>query len=174
MSNETNLSYTGNVSVKLLINDKVVEINDHNLGLPYLMKAFAKFVTGNYSGESDIPQFLDLRKFVDTEGVQEWETSLNQRVPLSGRLFEYNEKQSPPNWIAKFTGVINHSVLKDTILEDSLEKYRIYLYSGYDSSDSNEHYHDIAYLNISAKDLARIVPGTQAIIEWVMQVKNPE
>ena len=48
MSNETNLSYTGNVSVKLLINDKVVEINDHNLGLHYLMKAFAQFVIGNY------------------------------------------------------------------------------------------------------------------------------
>ena len=74
----------------------------------------------------------------------------------------------------KVYGCDNHSALKDAILEDSLEKYRIYLYSGYDSSDSNEPYHDIAYLNISANDLSRIVPGTQAIIEWVMQVKNLE
>lgn len=172
MDNLLTLGYIGNVSVSLNINGQNIDIHTHNAGLPYLSKIFAKLITGNYEGQFDLPEFVDLRSYLQTDTAF---TSpihcLSAQLPISGKVYEYNSKIG--NWVARFTAVISHENLVDEISEDSQDFYRIYLYSGYDDSNlDGEYYHDIAYIDVQARDLAKIIPGTQAIVEWTMQIIN--
>lgn len=136
------------------------------------MKSFAKFITGNYAGNSDIPQYIDLRKFISDELGDRWESVLNQEVVLSGKVYEYDADLLQPNWVAKFTGVIPYSSLQDEIGEEDTSIYALFLKTGLDANDPEQPYHDIASITVLPRDLARITPGTQAIIEWTMQIVN--
>ena len=170
MANKSNFEYLGNVSVNILIDGKSIRMSNHNLGLPYLFKSFAKWITGNYEGKIDIPQYIDLRKSND-----DWVTEkscLAQQIPLSGRTYEYDSVQTPSNWVARLTAVISYASLIEEIEEGGGYKYRLYLYTGIDDNDPNYVANDIAYLDVSERDLARIAPGIQAIIEWTLQISN--
>lgn len=170
--NELSFVYSGEVKFKYIINGKLFESTYKNAGLPYLMKMFAMAVTGNPLREADIPCFLDLRKKSVDNGNVQWESILTQQLPLSGKTYSYATDQSPANWVAKFTAAINHSILKSDISEDDASDYRLYLYGDYDSLSEDNPYHDFAFLAVDAKDLAKIIPGTQAIVEWSVQIRN--
>lgn len=172
MDNLLTLGYLGNVSVKLNINGNEINFQNHNAGLPYLSKIFSKIITGNYEGQFDLPEYVDLRSYLPNDtAFSEPKLCLSSQLPISGKTYEYDSKIG--NWVARFTAVISHEALVDEISEDSQDLYRIYLYSGYDKSNlDGEYYHDIAYINVQARDLAKIIPGTQAIIEWTMQIVN--
>lgn len=163
--NKTDLAYKGNVVVKLKIKDKIITLEGHNTGLESLKKSFCKFLTGNYSGAEDIPQFLGLRKSVDYGTT--WVNCLSDEIPLTGKGYEFSTTIVPNNWIARFTAVINHSALLNDISAEDTAWYRLYLYT---VSDNQSAPIDLAFLTVSAEDLAKITPGTQAIIEWTMQL----
>lgn len=159
----TNISYQGNVSIKFKINNEVVSISNHNHGTESLQKSFAKFITGNYSGRQDIPRYLDLKKLVgDT-----WKTCFNYQLPFSGTIYEDDATEG---WQAVFTTAIKYDYLLEPISEADSSEYRLYLVSSFDKADTLENYHDLAYLSVSATDLARISPGTSAIVEWKMKL----
>ena len=168
MSTVTNIEYKGTVAVKLHIGDKTVSLKNTNAGTDYLKKSICKFLSGNYGGLPDIPQYIDLRKKITEE---RWDTYLNETIVLTGKKFLYvNEDLElgiSNNWVARFTAAIPRASLKEAI---SSGEYRLYLYGAYDSNDSSERYHDLAYVGVSSEDLARITPGTQALIEWSMQI----
>ena len=164
--NTTKLGYRGVVDVKLIIGNKRVVLSNHNEGEEALFKAFAKFLTGNSVDVIDTPQFLDLQ-YKSTDG-DKWKSWLSKTVSLSGREYYYDGT----NWIAKFSTAIAHSNLIQTITSDmdADGEFKLVMYSG--TNDEITTPSDLAWLKVAAKDLARIVPGTQAIIEWSMMVDN--
>lgn len=173
MLNETVLSYLGNVTVKIKINDKIIKLEDKNAGLPLLRKNICKYLTGNYGGTSEIPQFLDLMYNADPsldEDHKTWVTYLSNQISLTGKVFEYSAKYD--NWVAKFTAIINHNNLLNDVAENDPGEFKLVLLDGYKPNDPESSYQPLAELHIESYMLARITPGTQAIIEWVMQIKN--
>ena len=168
--NGTRLSYKGTVKVKIKINNKYYTIYKHNNGTEYLQKSFCKFISGNYGGDSDIPQLIDLRK---EDGYGNWTTYLNQELGLTGKTYLKTtdaELGLDDVWVARFTAAIPYSVLIDPkpIAETDTGHYRLYLYSSFDVEEQS--YHDLAYIDISAEALSQITPGTQALVEWSMQL----
>lgn len=170
MVNLTKLAYKGNVKVSIKIKDKIFEIKSHNSGLPALSRSFCKFITANGTTEEDIPQYLDLR--YSDDGTS-YTTCLISRVHLSGKSWIYDSSSS--NYVAKFTGVISYNYLTRPITRMDTDFYRFYLYSGSLGLDSNNQYtgyYDLAYLDVDAETLSYLSPGTQAIIEWSMELVN--
>lgn len=171
--NETILNYIGNVNVKLQIGDKTITLENHNAGTPLLKKTLCKFLTGNYSGAWEIPQFLDLKYNANPELPEEskvWVTFLTSEVSLTGKVYEFSAKYD--NWIAKFTAVINHNNLLNDVVESDPGEFKLILLSGYNSNEPLSSYQPLAELPIEAYVLARITPGTQAVVEWAMQIQN--
>ena len=169
MQNMTTVSYKGDVKVCLKIKDKIIDIQNHNAGLPALSRAFCQFITGNSLTIEDLPEFIDLR----FNSGSAWESCLVARVPLSGKSWVYDD--STGNYVAKFTGVISYNYLNRVITRNDTTDYRLYIYSGSlgpDGMGNYSGYYDFAYLDISAESLSYISPGTQAIIEWSMQLVN--
>lgn len=167
MNNTTNMNYIGNVTLKLKIKDKIITLKNHNAGSDYLMQSFAKFITGNYEGDRDIPKYLDLRTSANNGST--WTTCLTQTLPITSAYFENDSEEG---WVARFTTTIKYEILISPISETSSNMYRLYLYSGKDDSTPAELYHDLAYMSVSAQDLAVISPGTVGIVEWSMKLQN--
>ena len=176
MSTVTNIKYKGAVSVKIHIGDKTVSLKSINSGTDYLKKSICKFLSGNYGGNPDIPQYLDLRKRVPNSN--RWETYLNETIAITGKKFLYvvedAELDIHNNWVARFNAAIPRNALKDSVSAGSEDEFRLYLYGAFDSTDISERYHDLAYIGISSDDLSRITPGTQALVEWSMQIFTNE
>lgn len=171
--NETILKYIGDVTVKIKVGDKVITLDNHNNGTPLLNKIICKFLTGNYGGIHEVPQYLDLKYNSNpalSEESKTWETYLSTQIALTGKVYEQSEKYN--NWIAKFTAVIYHNNLLNGISENDPGEFKLVLLSGYNSTAPDTSYQVLAELAIESYMLARITPGTQAIIEWVMQIKN--
>lgn len=171
--NETILNYVGDVTVKLKVGDKIFKLEKHNTGLPLLRKTICKFLTGNYSGPEELPQFLDLWYNADPSLSSEskvWVTYLSSQISLTGKVYEWSTKYN--NWVAKFTAVINHNNLLNDIAESDPGEFKLVILNGYNPSNVDESYGLLAELPIESYMLARITPGTQAIIEWAMQIKN--
>ena len=173
--NLTTMNYIGNVKVSIKIKDKVYEIKNHNTGLPALSRTFCMVMTGNPVTIEDIPQYLDIRK--SPQGGGAYETCLIQKVPLSANSYTYDEQLQ--NYVAKFTATIRYDYLINPITKYDLENYRLYLVSGslgLDSTDTPTGYYELAFLESSADVLSYLSPGTQAIIEWTLQIvdKNTE
>lgn len=178
MSNKTRLTYRGDVAVRLKIGSKVIDVKGYNSGTAYLKKSICKFLSGNYGGAPDIPQMIDLRKKDSSmpDVPASWKTCLNQEIILTGKTFlieDNNDLGINNNWVARFTAAIPRAALIDAISADDVtNSYRLYLYGSFDELNISERYHDLAYIDISAESLSRITPGTQALIEWSMQILN--
>lgn len=177
-SNLTNLLYVGKVSFKLKIKDKIVEVSNHNRGLPALQRAFCNLVTGNRITNTDIPEYMDVRYSTDGgETFPAENTILLNKLPLSGKSWEegqfvYNEDTEENVYTAKLTSVLSSNSLARRISSNETTPFRIYLLSGTNGTINGETngYFEMAYLNISADALSLIMPGTQAIIEWSLQL----
>lgn len=171
--NKTSLNYKGSIKVNLKIGDKIVTLTGFNNGTDYLKKSFCKFLSGNYGGEPDIPQMFDLRKYDTVNHI--WRSCLNQEIILSGKTYlktTDSELGINDNWVARFTAAVPYAALVEPIDESDTGDYRFYLYGSFDSSDVNERYHDLAYIPVEPSSLSRITPGTQALVEWSMQILN--
>lgn len=173
MSNFTDMVYSGNVYTTIKIGNKIIELNNHNSGTVFLKKLFTKLITGNFEGAQDTPSFLDLRWY--DNATETWLPALSSQIPLTSKTYAWNSDKN--NWVAEFNAVIDHSNLIEDIESNSSKEYRLFLQSGYDPLGgidplNIEYYHDIASLDVLANDLSKIVPGTQAIISWQMQLLN--
>ena len=171
--NNINFGYKGVVRLNLKINNKIISITSSNNGTDYLKKAFCKFLSGNYGGSADVPQMLDLRRLDTVNNI--WRTCLNQEIVLSGKTYLRTtdaELGVTDNWVARFTAAVPYAALISPIDSSDDGQYRFYLYGAFDDNDINERYHDLAYIDIDTTSLSRISPGTQALIEWSMQILN--
>lgn len=166
-NNLLSFTYQGKVDVKLRIKDKIIHLTQFNHGLPSLSMSFCKFVTGNSLTQEDYPCFLDLRKSATESG--EYSTVLLSKVPLSGKTWTFNSSEN--NYVATFNAVISFNNLQSAIVRSDTNYYKLYLCSGMSSTQSGVYY-DLAYLDATAEALSYISPGTQAEIEWSMQLLN--
>lgn len=169
-TNNTTLSYRGDVKLKLIVGNKIIEVDRHNSGTLDLMKSICKYLTGNGVPQYETPQFLDLRR-QSTSGDTDWDTYLTRQISVgtSGRSYEYDSTLS--NWVAKFSFSLPYSALVDYIeADDTAYNYRLYLYA----EDESGSIVDLAYLPITAQELSNITPGIQAIVEWQLQIKNAD
>lgn len=178
--NITNLFYVGNVSIKLKINDKIVNIENHNRGLLALQRAFCDFITGNTITNESVPQFMDLRCSV--QGANNFNTSLLlNKLPLTGKSWEegryvYDNNDEERTCVAKLTAVLSSNSLIEKISSSDTRDFRLYLLSGSNGIVNGQvsGYFEMAYLGISAEQLSLIGPGSQAIIEWSLQLLTGE
>jgi len=159
-NNMTNLVYRGEVTVNMRIGNKIITIGRHNEGTIDLFKAFAKFLTNNAVQREDTPQFLDLQ--YQTDGG-EWKTMLiKDSISIEAAIWT--------GVTATFTIPLAYEDLIVAVSSEDQTPYRLVLYSG--SNKDRLKNKALAYLKIEAKELARISPGTRAIIEWSMKVMN--
>ena len=167
MKNKTNLSYRGDVTIKLTIGDKIIEYKNHNAGLPALMKSLCKFLVGQ-GNPAEIPEYLDLKRRLAGSG-EPWDSYITQQVSCgtSGRIYEFDTDVN--NWVARYTFSIPYAILVDYVeIDDTAHEYRLVLYA--ENPDGSQL--ELAYLPVSPAELSRITPGIQAIVEWSLQIKN--
>ena len=74
----TELYYAGKIKLYINIGNKTIEVNAKNAGTSTLHESICRFLAGQYRGNYDIPQYLDIRS-VDDVSV------LVNVIPLSGR-----------------------------------------------------------------------------------------
>lgn len=160
----TNMAYEGNVTISFCVNGKKISTNTHNEGLPALIESFCKIMSGNYSGSSDTPQYIDIRR-IESDGSETSIINVNN-VNLSGASWGYEDGKC----VTTFNAVITYDMLVQAISYEDTATYRLYLYS-YDESSQIR---DFARLKIDASDLSRIVPGVSVLIEWKMTLSNKE
>lgn len=183
-SNLTNLLYVGYVDFKIKVNDRIVHVSRHNKGLPGLQRAFCNFLTGNSITHDDVPQFIDLR--YSSTGMYDFDrdhTLLLNKLPLTGRSWEegkyvYGDNEEESTYIAKLTAVLssNSLIRKISNTESATTDFRFYLMSGSNGTINGvaSGYFDLAYVDITAEALSLIGPGSQAIIEWSLQLLTGE
>lgn len=76
----TNTQYKGDVTLKLKLKNKTIELRKKNSGLLTLSKAFALYISNNSSKEDYIPQFIDLQwieypdQVSNIEDLSNWES----------------------------------------------------------------------------------------------------
>lgn len=157
---QSNLSYKGEVVLKLNVAGKVIQIKQHNEGTPYLMKIICQFLTGNFPGNAYLPQYIMLE--VSDDGGTSYSDFLNSKQPLTAPNYDY----TGGNWVASFTAVINYANLLEVITPDDPRLFRLTMKSGTSTAD------DVAHISVAAVDLSKISPGTNLILEWKMAVVN--
>jgi len=183
-SNLTNLLYVGHVDFKVKINDKIITVGNHNKGLPALQRGFCNFLTGNDITREDVPQFMDLRwSAKDQNDFSKDHTLLLNKLPLSGKSWEegryiYGNNQEESTYVAKLTAILSSNSLIRKISRSEAETtdFRLYLISGSNGTVNGVQsgYFDMAYLDMPAEQLSLIGPGSQAIIEWSLQLLTGE
>lgn len=147
--------YTGAVTFKYLVKNKIIEIKAHNNGLSSLFKIIAKCLAG-YSTVNEVPVKIDLRYSTDTTNYQ---TCLNNTILLSSRRYDTDGT----NWSAYYTSVITSADIQADAISN-LRTYRLYLMSSTD---------DMAYVTVEYNNLSSIELGAQALVEWKLTTTNP-
>ena len=160
----TSLAYKGFIEIKLNYKGKQISILRHNDGTEYLKKTFAQILTGNYSAQQHLPQKLDL-EYQLTDGS--WISYLQGKVDLTAkRPYRYGT-----DWYASFTALLSSDNLQDIVEEESATKFRFALTTN-NLSLYNNSSETFAYVDITPDILCKIVPGSQAIVTWNMQILN--
>lgn len=164
--------YEGNVTVKIRIKDKVVDINGHNQAEYLLKKLFTQVITGNVVGQynalAKTPQFLNISK--QTNG--EWESILISPVVFTSKEYVFEND----NWVAKMSAVVQHGNLIDSIDSSDTSNFRLELLadrkllSEIENETSGGILATMQNPNFNATVLAKIAPGTSGIFEWQLQL----
>jgi hypothetical protein len=160
MENTANISvgYIGNVNISIQMDGKIVNINKKNKGLPELFRLLVRAISGNNIA-ADKPSYIDLRYL---NGYGEWESCLINRQSIS--QLSYN--LSDGSWIARASSTIPYSALSVAPISDlGLVPFRVYLMNKTT---------DLAYIDVEAKDIYKITPGTQALVEWILKIINTD
>ena len=176
--NEIVLSYSGDVSIDLTIQGKTFNIQAHNAGTHYLMKCFAKMLTGNHKTDgTEEPKFLelqclDMNNFPDGYQVQDsdWKSYLKAIIPLQRPQYLPQEDNSYESPYASFMAVITADNLLQTVEFDAKKLYRFLLTTAYDEATGL--HNQLASLMVDQTTLMKITPGTEATVNWIMRVQN--
>lgn len=155
---DTNLNYKGSVNLSLNINGTKVIINKHNSGLPDLFRIISKALAG-YDTSKEKPSYIDLRYSTSVE-PDVFNTCLTSKQSISQLNFSLNNG----SWVTKASSTIPYSSLIVAPISNlSAREFRVYLMT----KDV-----DIAYIEVDSQDLLKLVPGTQALVEWTLKISN--
>ena len=159
---KTEVTYKGTVQLSITIGGKKINITSHNAGEPALFKLLCQCLSSNYPGVQALPQYIMLEKNSSGSYIP----YMNGKQPLSGK--NYNNTDISGVWVASFSGVINYSSLIATIEPGDTSQYRLVLMSALSSDNI------LATIPVSARDLAKISPGTNLVVEWKMMFSNAD
>lgn len=170
MVNNAFFGYRGLVNIDLKYKSKTFHISRHNSGTNYLKKVFAKFLSGNYNKETDIPQYIDIEKF--NESLNKWETILRSQIPITAKKYALDSSnQEDITWYASFNSVILYSDLLEKINVSDTRSFRLTINT---SATKDQQSEILATIEIQAYELSQIVEGSEAIITWIMYLVNAE
>lgn len=164
--NSTNINYYGHVNLKFKVGEKTFEYKGKNNGTYTLKSMLCMFLCGYRDVFAAIPAKLDLRY---SAGGSAWTSCLNSPIALSGMHGKYQDDAETNIPRAVFTATIKYSNLNKTISEGDSNSYRLYLLSEENNLMTDT---SLAYLEVEAAKLAKIQPGTDGIVEWVMELLN--
>lgn len=150
----TNIEYSGNVTISLIVNNKKVVIAKHNAGLPQLWESICWFLSGNYVTELPVPKQIDVR---NSEG----NSILYYKPTLSGNRIE----KTSTDCSAYFNVALNTDILITSEIDNAGNKLVL-------CQETPDKVYDFAEISISANDLQKITPGVQAVIEWSLSIRN--
>ncbi len=154
----TNLNYSGSVDLSLIINGKKIVINNHNNGLPDLFRLIAKALAG-YDITKEKIAYIDLR-YNKSDDPETFNSCLTKKQSVS-QLSYLIENGS---WITKAASSIPYSsLIVSPISSLNATSFRIYLMTKAT---------DLAFIEVDERDLLKLVPGTQALVEWVLKISN--
>lgn len=157
----TNLYYSGKIKLYINIGNKTIEVNAKNAGTTILHESICRFLAGQYRGNCDIPQYLDIRSNDNT-------SILVNILPLSGRALIIDDDTI----YTRCDCSILYSSLISGIVADESVNYKLVLCADKDPDIPAGPYRDLATVQISSIALSRITPGTSAAIEWRLYIQN--
>lgn len=178
----TNTQYKGDVTLKLKLKNKTIELRKKNSGLLTLSKAFALYISNNSSKEDYIPQFIDLQwieypdQVSNIEDLSNWESFLLQPISLSGLSFSLQDKayvekgqiNYQPNWVAVANARIPYSYLTSHQTLSSSSLFRLFLLTkGTDNLTIDRR---LCYVPITADEINRMTAGSELQVEWALQL----
>lgn len=175
--------YNGTVKIKIVKNGNVLEITNHNSGTQALKQNLCWFLAGNYTTGNIpsvhpwryyLPGALDLYYIAPNQGGHI--SFLNNLQPLTGPTYVEEDSELGINQTddlgnvylpasTTYTGTLNYSNLVETIDATDTGRFLLVLKSGEDTDGSRR---DLAYIPVAAKELSKLSPGTNAIVEWKM------
>ena len=178
----TNTQYKGDVTLRLKLKNKTIELRKKNSGLLTLSKAFALYISNNSSKEDYIPQFIDLQwieypnQVSDIEDLNNWESFLLQPVSLSGLSFSLQDKayvekgqiNYQPNWVAVANARIPYSYLTSHQTLSSSSLFRLFLLTK--DTDNLTIDRRLCYVPITADEINRMTAGSELQVEWALQL----
>ena len=155
---DINLNYEGSVDLCLTINGEKLIINKHNNGLPDLFRLISKALAG-YDITKERIAYISLR-YNSMDDPQTFNSCLTKKQSIS-QLSYLIEKGS---WVTKAASSIPYaSLIVSPISSLNALTFRIYLMTKSV---------DLAFIEVDEKDLLKLVPGTQALVEWVLKISN--
>lgn len=158
LNSQNTMIYSGNVSLRIKIKDKIIEINNHNSGLPAFFRGFAKVMAGYDLTVTEKPAYIDLQ--YKATGETEYSTCLNSPLTFTKMYTTTTEG----DWVTIFTTILVASSIAIDISSYPDAEFRLCLQSRME---------DLATIKILYSDLERIISGTQGLIEWTLKVTDP-
>lgn len=154
----TDLNYNGSVNLSLNINGNKIIINKHNNGLPDLFRIISKALAG-YDVSKEKVSYIDLR-YNTLSNPDAFNSCLTAKQSISQLTFSLNNG----SWVTRAASTIPYSSLITAPISNlNAKEFRVYLMT----KDV-----DVAYINIDEQDLLKLVPGTQALVEWALKISN--
>ena len=155
---KTDLSYKGSVNVSLNINGNKIVINKHNNGLPDLFRLISKALAG-YNTSIEKISYIDLR-YNTVSDPDNFVSCLTKKQSITQLTYSL----SNGSWVTNAASTIPYASLAVAPISYlNAKEFRIYLMT----KDV-----DIAYIGIDEQDLLKLVPGTQALVEWTLKISN--
>lgn len=155
---KTDLSYKGSVNVSLNINGNKIVINKHNNGLPDLFRLISKALAG-YNTSTEKISYIDLR-YNTVDDPDNFVSCLTKKQSITQLTYSL----SNGSWVTNAASTIPYASLAVVPISYlNAKEFRIYLMT----KDV-----DIAYIGIDEQDLLKLVPGTQALVEWTLKISN--
>ena len=178
----TNSEYKGDVTLRLKLKNKTIELRKRNKGLLTLSKAFALYISNNASKDDYVPQFIDLQwieypnQVADIEDLDNWESFLLQPVSISGLSYMLDDKayveqgqvRYQPNWVAVANARIPYSYLSSHQTMASTSLFRLFLLTK--NTDTLTIDRRLCYVPITADEINKMTPGSELQVEWALQL----
>ena len=164
--NKLSIGYTGNVTIKVVRNNKVVKtIQDHNEGTIHLFEFIAKCLSGVYE-EQFGPKYLVLYNTEDSPA-----TRLTDAVLLTSSTYVVNDVSDDNSDVA--TAQLTFTVPGNIFLSSEKQPttLALYSYNGKIAGIDFEDKHYLARLNLTS-NLGVITSDTNLIIVWELNIGN--
>lgn len=154
MSNSTNLTYTGIVTISYLMDGKTVRNIHHNAGTDNLFKLIARALVGE-----NIYQDRPVKFDVQVKNGSVWESMVLTGGVITSLSYM---KDTDNNWVNKLTATISRQMLNSEF--EVGREYRFTL-----SSNSDVVY---ATLSVPSEDLVQVTGSMQALVDWTLKITN--